>query len=223
MNPASPMNPVNPAIINGYLSQPLVVLALWQPHATLCVAPDPEHDGQPAKVHETRSWSRNTHTGISWKPIPSWPKYEVSDDGQVRRGGRMLRLRAHENRGHLYFTPQRGKKCYVHRAVLEAFVGPCPDGQEGRHLDGRPANNRVGNLAWGTPLQNADDKRRHGTQPRGEKAGTHKLTEADVLAIRRRLPNSTLRALAQEYGVSHTAIRRAANGMKWAHVEASHG
>lgn len=40
-----------------YLTQPLTVLALWQPHAILCVAPDPEHGLQPAKVHETRHWA----------------------------------------------------------------------------------------------------------------------------------------------------------------------
>jgi hypothetical protein len=39
-----------------YLTSPLVVLALWQPYATLCAAPDPAHDDQPAKVHETRHW-----------------------------------------------------------------------------------------------------------------------------------------------------------------------
>lgn len=43
-------------IIERYLSSPLAVLALWQPHATLCVAPDPEHDGQPGKEHEARHW-----------------------------------------------------------------------------------------------------------------------------------------------------------------------
>lgn len=32
------------------------VLSLYQPWATLCVAPDPAHGGRPAKVHETRHW-----------------------------------------------------------------------------------------------------------------------------------------------------------------------
>jgi hypothetical protein len=42
--------------IERYLTSPLSVLALWQPVATLCVAPDPAHDGKPAKEHETRHW-----------------------------------------------------------------------------------------------------------------------------------------------------------------------
>src|SRR5512135_1179056 len=34
----------------------------------------------------------------------------------------------------------------VHRAVLEAFSGPCPEGMECRHLDGNRRNNHISNL-----------------------------------------------------------------------------
>lgn len=51
----------------------------------------------------------------------------------------------------------------VHRLVLEAFVGPCPDGKECCHRDGDPTNNSLGNLYWGTHGQNMNDQVRHGT------------------------------------------------------------
>lgn len=54
----------------------------------------------------------------------------------------------------------------VHRLVLEAFVGPRPDGMECRHLDGDPANNRLANLAWGSPVENASDRKRHQVERR---------------------------------------------------------
>ena len=50
---------------------------------------------------------------------------------------------------------------YVHRLVLETFVGPRPDGMEARHLNGDCQDNRVENLIWGTPLENGADKIRH--------------------------------------------------------------
>jgi hypothetical protein len=53
---------------------------------------------------------------------------------------------------------------------------------------------------------------------RGERNGTAKLTEIQVREIRRRIGTLSLRQLAKEYGVSHTAIRRAATGAKWGHV-----
>jgi hypothetical protein len=43
--------------IERYLTSPLYVLALWQPYATLCVAPDPSNAGQPPKRHETRHFA----------------------------------------------------------------------------------------------------------------------------------------------------------------------
>lgn len=51
----------------------------------------------------------------------------------------------------------------VHRLVLEAFVGPCPEGMEGCHGDGDPTNNSLGNLRWDTATSNQLDKVRHGT------------------------------------------------------------
>ncbi|MGH8035083.1 MAG: HNH endonuclease signature motif containing protein, partial [Lysobacterales bacterium] len=51
----------------------------------------------------------------------------------------------------------------VHRLVLEAFVGPCPDGMVGCHNDGDTRNNRLSNRRWDTPGSNNRDKQVHGT------------------------------------------------------------
>ena len=36
----------------------------------------------------------------------------------------------------------------IHRLVLQAFIGPCPEGYVTDHLDGIPSNNRPSNLEW---------------------------------------------------------------------------
>lgn len=118
-----------------------------------------------------------------WRDIPGYEGvYQVSSEGQVRsldrvvqhpvsgdtlRRGKVLRLKR-RSEGYLYVRLYRGGKSKsrsVHHLVLEAFVGPRPEGSETRHLDGDPTNNRVSNLAWGTPKENAQDKKRHGTEP----------------------------------------------------------
>jgi hypothetical protein len=63
---------------------------------------------------------------------------------------------------------------YVHRLVLEAFVGPCPKGMQSRHFpDKDTSNNALTNLQWGTPKQNQDDRITHGTDGRGERHWNH--------------------------------------------------
>lgn len=112
--------------------------------------------------------------GVEFKAIVGHPGYCVGDDGSVwscvlRGSVRGLgtgwrRLYGHQQRsGHVIVSLGRKNASYVHRLVLEAFVGPCPEGMECRHLDGNPGNNRLDNLAWGTRKENYEDSVEHGT------------------------------------------------------------
>src|SRR5215468_1964479 len=94
-------------------------------------------------------------------------------------------------RVHLRVPSGRSRTVKVHHLILKAFVGPRPAGCECRHLDGNPANNRVSNLCWGTPKENAQDTQRHGRlrPKRGEQHPLRKLTDAEVMEIRERAAN----------------------------------
>lgn len=56
--------------------------------------------------------------------------------------------------------------------------------------------------------------------PRGERVGTSKLTDADVLAIRDayRRREASQYELAETYGVCQTAIGHVVRGTTWAHL-----
>ena len=166
---------------------------------------------------------------VQWETIPGCGNYEVSEDGQVRRarGGRGTwagRLLRQDGGGrHPYLRVRIYQQAHltrirVHTAVLLAFVGPRPPGQECRHLDGNPLNNQIANLTWGTPSENAADKRRHQTQLRGEQVPQAILTEAAVRDIRDRLGSETRTALAAEYGVARSTLDDVATGRSWGHV-----
>lgn len=137
-----------------------------------------------------------------WKDIPGWEGYyQVSNLGGVqslprkntrgyRMQGRVLRPTEMAG-GHLQIRLSRGNKEHsrlVHRLVLLAFRGPCPQGMEGCHRNGNPADNRLTNLRWGTPSSNVLDSVRHGTHWQTRKTHCNKGHEysADNTRIRRR-------------------------------------
>jgi hypothetical protein len=96
----------------------------------------------------------------TWLPIPGYAgKYEVSDAGRVRnqRGYVLKPGNSGGPYGYQMVILAPRKKHYVHALVALAFIGPRPDGQQVRHLDGDRFNNARANLAYGTPSQNSYD------------------------------------------------------------------
>lgn len=182
---------------------------------------------------------------VQFRDIQGFPGYRVGDDGTVwsawrtksrgyQRGTvavlaatwRAMRLKAHgSDSGRVTVTLSRHDgspqtPVRVHRLVLEAFAGPCPDGLEGCHNDGNPANNALPNLRWDTPKANQADRIRHGTDIRGERVNTARLTPDIVRAIRAEyVPGQNgCRRLAKKYGVSNVAIHNIVLRKSWAHV-----
>ena len=161
--------------------------------------------------------------------------YQVSNIGRVRsfriKGTRRNRtsarptmMKLQSRKGYLLAvltTKSGSKKTPVNRLVLEAFVGPCPDRMETRHLNGHKQDNRVKNLTWGTKSQNELDKVRHGTSLRGKGAGKRKaiLTEDAVREIRSLDGVVSLEELAERFGCSTWAINSVICRDSWTHVE----
>jgi hypothetical protein len=104
----------------------------------------------------------------------------------------------------------------IHRLILMAFIGPCPEGHEARHLNGNPLDNRLENLAWGTRSSNqGDDKRLHGTMQSCERNGQAKLTREQVHEIRRLRPTTKLDDLARQFSISRSQVKRIVYGKSW--------
>jgi hypothetical protein len=160
-----------------------------------------------------------------WLPVVGWEDYyEVSDRGRVRSLPRRVPLRADLTmsvRGrllsgsvtmfgyHAVTLCRDGVRSHqrTHRLVLEAFVGPCPDGMEGCHNDGDKLNNSLGNLRWDTRSANMYDRVAHGMNPQSQKThcpAGHPYDEANTSRRRGRRGRSC-RACARE----RERIRRA--------------
>ena len=140
---------------------------------------------------------------IEWRPVPGWEgHYEVSNHGQVRSlertatNGRVIAPRllqpTRNQDGYLVVGFRREgnqirQAMTVHKAVMLAFVGPRPEGQEVRHLDGNPGHNKLSNLRYGTRSENNLDAVRHGTNLNAAKTHCHRgheLTEDNIYLFR---------------------------------------
>ena len=119
-----------------------------------------------------------------WRPVNGFEGlYEVSNWGEVRSVDRVLpnakygkgRTRRWPGKtlspsnngstGHQFVRLWKNKKphkMFVHRIVLQTFVGPCPEGMECLHKDDNPSNNHVKNLRWGTRSENAKEGVKNG-------------------------------------------------------------
>jgi len=76
-----------------------------------------------------------------WKVIKNYEGlYEISDSGNIYSYHRdkLLKL-SKEGAGYLVANlckNGKAKTYHVHRLVLEAFIGPCPNDKEANHKDG---------------------------------------------------------------------------------------
>ncbi len=114
------------------------------------------------------------------------------------------------------------RKTYqVHRLVLLAFVGPCPDGMQCCHWDDHGDNNELSNLRWDYPEGNMRDKYRNGRIQKGESSPKSKLTNSEVRLIRRmiREKRHSLRKIGRIFGVNVMTIISVRSGRTWSHLD----
>lgn len=94
-----------------------------------------------------------------WKDIEFNDKYEVNDEGIVRRKENKHVLKGCITSGYrsvkLTFSNSRQQRFYVHRLVAQHFI-PNEDNKKTfvNHKDGNKLNNCVENLEWVTPREN---------------------------------------------------------------------
>jgi len=168
-----------------------------------------------------------------WKDVVGYKGlYQVSSLGRVKRigrgkgaqAGRILRP-MRDGAGYFQVVLYRGGKRtakMVHRLVLEAHVGPAPEGCEVNHRNGAKTDNCVENLEWVTRSENM----RHAydvlgfESACGEAHGSAKNTREDVLEIRRLAATGELTQaeLGKMFGVDRTTISLIVRRETWQHL-----
>lgn len=145
------------------------------------------------------------------REIPGLPKYFASNMGRIwsDKSKKWMAMQTCQKGYRHVMISVNGKygQRPVHRLVLLAFAGTPELGQQCRHLNGNPGDNRLENLKWGTQSENMQDKFRHGTAADGPNNCRTKLNAAQVEEIRRLYSEGHKQVhLAKQYGVTQANI-----------------
>lgn len=149
------------------------------------------------------------------REIAGWPDCWINERGEVWRGERQKATPIAKNgyRTVNFSKNNKSHTMYIHRLLLTAFVGPCPEGHEALHINGNRLDNRLENLRWGTRKENVADAIKHGTATIGTKNAQAKLTEIDLSWIKDMHDMGFFaREIAPHFGVSKTTISRVTRG-----------
>lgn len=159
----------------------------------------------------------------------SGEKYEVTTDGRLfsnkTSGRRQLKTSIHPKTGYEQISMSdrdSGKSvlCLIHRIVAIVHL-PNPHGLPMvNHKDGNKANNDVSNLEWCDCSNNAkhayENNLRSAT---GENNGQSKLTEAQVIEIRKlRASGEKYKTLGAMFGIHPMTVGEICRREIWSHV-----
>lgn len=155
----------------------------------------------------------------TWKNIPDFPGYQVSNLGRIWSEKTKRLRKAHtQKKGYWHIVlshKNKTKTIRLNRLVLEAFAGPAPSPEHhAAHKDGDKDNNAASNLYWATPQENVNDRKRHGTYYSGCNHPMAKLTNGDLVYAKwLRSIKYTWVAIGAELGVHPDTISQRVRGL----------
>lgn len=171
-----------------------------------------------------------------WKPIKEYNQYEISNFGRIKsldkicahypKGTRLVKGKIIKQSvciGYLKITLYKNKKptsFRVHRLVAQHFI-PNPENKpEVNHLKGDKKDNRFWMLEWNTRAENGQHSYDNGLQvsKKGSEVNGAKLTEEQVLEIRKIGKSMTLKELGSIYNVSISCISSILNNKIWTYL-----
>lgn len=182
-----------------------------------------------------------------WATIPRATNYEISESGIIKRridsqnkmGGIVKRgyvPKQHKDKDgypniSLHCDEEKKRRLRVHRLVLEAFFGECPEGMEANHIDGIKTNNHISNLEWISHEENVRHAFTIGLREKGEKNPMAKLKDGEVWFIKKLLASDmykekpkphtglTDRNIGRMFNVDSATIGNIKRERSWSHIK----
>lgn len=174
-----------------------------------------------------------------WKTIKDYNNYEISNYGNVKSLSRKVKCRNgfritkekilkpnKSKQGYLSIQFEKGGKSFlIHRIVALHFVHNIEDKPQVNHINGIKYDNRVENLEWCNQSENQIHAYKNELQKPslhkrvcGEKQGSSKLKENDIVFILQNYRRGMGIKLSKTFNVSQTTILNVVNKKIWTHV-----
>lgn len=167
-----------------------------------------------------------------WKSLKGITKngenYEISNLGNIRHATtKKTKTPQRDKDGYLFFMlykNNKGSNAKLHRLIALTFISNPENKPLVNHKDGNKENNNIDNLEWATSAENNkhawENKLNQGYDKKGENHPSSKLTEKDVLTIRRMYSDGgyTYQKLADAYGVDKSMIGLIIKRKSWKHI-----
>lgn len=163
-----------------------------------------------------------------WREIKEFPDYQVSNLGRVKSlkysAPHILSPSLSKSNGYYQVILRRDAQSTtmkIHWLVAEAFLGERKPEMTINHINGNKLDNRVENLEYLSMTDNMHHASEHGLLTIGSNHPQAKLSENDVIEIKRALQNyrrGMILDLARTYNVNKEAIRLIKIGRTWRHV-----
>ena len=156
-----------------------------------------------------------------WKPIKDYEGlYEISNTGLIKRNNKILK-NGMMTRGYHKIVLCNGKtkkQFGVHRLVAQHFIPNPYNKPFVNHINCVKTDNNVENLEWVTEKENVKHAKENGLYHKGEEHYRTKLTEKDVIAIRRLGVVRTQTELAKCFNVQPSTIGKIVRRERWKHI-----
>ncbi len=166
----------------------------------------PGFRGRYAVTKDGRVWSYAITEGIGTHHQGKWLKSRPDKDGY----------------GIVYLSKNSSNNCFrIHRLLAQTYISNPFHLAQVNHINGVKNDNRIVNLEWCTPSENARHAYRIGLHSQaGEKNAHAILKERDIKIIKeRRASGETTISIAKSYGIHHPAVSRICSGKRWSHVQ----
>lgn len=115
---------------------------------------------------------------------------------------------------------------YIHKLVAIHFLESEREDQKFViHIDYDKTNNKSENLKWASKKEKEEHHKLNPAYLNYDRKGiirNAKLTETEVIRLKKflkRNPNTRLKVIAKQYGITHTQLNRIKNGVNWGHIK----